>query len=202
MTAAAAMVAIVGIGLLAATRAEILRVQSLAPWRSRLRTLSIAFVAGVFLGGALVALLTVLSRDLPLATARLEAEAGWPLWRRMFLAAEAATTEEIVFRLFLLSILIWIAVSISKTARSFRVVTFGLANVAVAIGFGLAHLPAWSRITSLTPSIVLMVLALNGVTAVILGYAYWRHGLVAAITLHFATDVMVHGVGPIVIQHA
>jgi membrane protease YdiL (CAAX protease family) len=199
VVAALVMVAIVGAGIVAATRTHLWKTSQ--EQALNLRVLIRAALIGSLLGGSFVALLTLLSRGLPVIGVRLAAEANWPVWRRVLLAAEAAVTEESLFRLFLLSMLVWAVTSISKARRAKPATVFWICNSVVALAFGLAHLPSWSRLVPLTPAIIVTVLFLNGVAGLVLGYTYWRHGLLAAITLHFAADTVVHSIGPLLLRH-
>jgi membrane protease YdiL (CAAX protease family) len=70
-------------------------------------------------------------------------------------------------------------------------------NIAlVALVFGLAHLPAWAALTSLTLPLAAGVIVVNGVVALALGALYWRPGIVAAIIAHIVADATLRGLGP------
>jgi membrane protease YdiL (CAAX protease family) len=60
----------------------------------------------------------------------------------------------------------------------------------------LAHLPRWYAIATLTPLIVATVVFLNSIGGLTFGYLYWRKGLEAAMTAHFAADIVLHVFGP------
>jgi len=61
------------------------------------------------------------------------------------------------------------------------------------------HLPSWFVVVSPTPFLVTIVLVLNGIGGILLGKVYWHWGIEAAILCHFAGDIMVQGIGPILI---
>jgi membrane protease YdiL (CAAX protease family) len=48
----------------------------------------------------------------------------------------------------------------------------------------------------ITPEVVLLALALNGIAAVSFGYLYWKRGLEAAMIAHFCADFVLYVVGP------
>ena len=47
----------------------------------------------------------------------------------------------------------------------------------------------------ITPEIVLLAVALNGIAAIPFGYLYWRRGLEAAMIAHFCADFSIYVVG-------
>ena len=71
-----------------------------------------------------------------------------------------------------------------------------IAVVVSALAFALVHLPAWTAATSVTPLLIVAVLALNGIAGLVLGQVYWRFGIEAAIACHYAGDLMIQGLGP------
>lgn len=47
----------------------------------------------------------------------------------------------------------------------------------------------------ITPTVVVLALALNGVAAVSFGYLYWKRGLESAMIAHFCADFVIYVVG-------
>src|SRR5262249_25519527 len=96
--------------------------------------------------------------------------------------------EEILFRLFALSLLL-------------RLLPQGRVGTTVAIGvaafaFAAAHAPAlvflfvvWQRVPRIS---WVWLIALNGMLGVVFGVVYLRHGIVCAVLAHFGTDVVWH----------
>ena len=172
-----------------------------------LRRLGIALLIGVVMGGILLAALMLLASVEPQLKARLAARVDQPAWMPWALAVEASVLEEIVFRLFLLSGVIWLASRLFGEKRKKKKMTEEAgrnppqAVVWTAVGvsalaFGLAHLPSWMAAASPTPFLIAGVLALNGIAGVVLGRIYWIWGIEAAILCHFAGDMMLQGLGP------
>ncbi|MDQ6626334.1 MAG: CPBP family glutamic-type intramembrane protease [Verrucomicrobiota bacterium] len=126
-------------------------------------------------------------------------EAAMPIWKRLLACFYGALCEEVLTRLFLLSLVIWLLRLLSRSmTRSGGTVLFWIANVVVAIAFGAGHLPLAARIAPLTVELVRVVVALNALIALPFGYLYWRRGLEAAMLAHFAADVVLHVLGPVV----
>lgn len=131
---------------------------------------------------------------LPVAT-----EGGMALWKRLLACLYGGLCEEILMRLFLLSLLAWLLGKFLKAPSGLPSSgAFWIANLLVAVVFGAAHLPLAAQLTTLTPFLVTTVIALNGIVALGFGYLYWQRGLEAAIIAHFFTDFVLHVVGPVV----
>ena len=156
-------------------------------------------VAGVLLGagaGAALVALEVLFflRQLPKAMLPLY---DIPLWKRLLGGmVYGGITEELLMRLFLMSLVAWLLGKFWKTPEGCPTpAAFWCAIILVAILFGLGHLPITSVLTPLTPMLVARALLLNGVAGVAFGYLYWRYGLEAAMLGHMSTHVVLQGPG-------
>jgi len=164
--------------------------------QQRLQILGRASLIGVGLGTViLIVIRFVLLSILPEIRLRFTAESSLETWKRVVIAFDSAVLEEIIFRLFLLSSLVWIVSKIWQLQKPPTPEIFWAINALIAIGFGIAHLPQWSAITPLTPLVILIVVFLNSFGGVTFGYLFYANGLEAAIVAHFAADVMLHVVG-------
>ena len=113
------------------------------------------------------------------------------------LAFESSVLEEVVFRLLLLSCLVWLlARGWRGDVREASPTVVWSAILVSFLAFGLAHLPSWISVAQATPLLVSSVLVLNGMAGIALGQVYWRWGLEAAVVCHFAADLAVQGIGP------
>lgn len=118
------------------------------------------------------------------------------LWKRLLASVYGGVDEEILLRLFLLSLLAWLLGFVwhlpgGKPTPG----ALWLATILAALIFGLGHLPATAAIVKLTPLLVVRALVLNGLVGIATGYLFWRYGLEAAILAHFAADIVLHGIG-------
>jgi membrane protease YdiL (CAAX protease family) len=166
------------------------------PVTPRLFVNSIAW--GLLLGGvALITIFTVSHRS-PAVLAGLRPRMSMPVWKRLILAIHAGISEEIVFRLFLLSAIVWAALLILRRlqprASASRI--FWMSNVVIALLFGVAHLPAWAAATTVTVPLAAAVIIVNGFVSLVLGHVYWRYGIVAAAIAHICADATLWGLGP------
>jgi membrane protease YdiL (CAAX protease family) len=148
-----------------------------------LRRAAIALVIGFASGGLVLALL-------PLAglQSRIIKEAAIPLWQWFIIAFDSATLEEIVFRLFIVSFVVWLIARFMK-----RDTAIWIALVVSALLFGAAHLNRWIHAG---PTVIVAVMIVNGLIAIVLGLLYVKWGIEAAMLGHFAGDVMLHIIGP------
>ena len=115
-----------------------------------------------------------------------------PIWKRFLAAFYGGIGEEILLRLFLLSMLVWIFGKITQSEAALS--RSGLVWLAIAITsiiFGLGHLPATSVVTDLTPLVIARAIILNGIAGLVLGWLYWKRGLESAIIAHFTADLMI-----------
>jgi hypothetical protein len=118
------------------------------------------------------------------------------LWKRFLASFYGGIDEELLLRLFLLSLLAWLISFVWHTSEGLPTLgALWLANVIAAVVFGLGHLPATAAIVKLTPLLVVRAIVLNGIVGVAAGYLYWRYGLEAAMLAHFSADIVIHVIG-------
>jgi membrane protease YdiL (CAAX protease family) len=100
-------------------------------------------------------------------------------------------TEELLMRLFLLSLVAWLLSKWLKTPEGSPTSgAFWTAIIVVALLFGLGHLPATSVMAPLSPMLVVRALVLNGIAGAAFGYLYWKKGLEAAMVAHMSTHLV------------
>jgi membrane protease YdiL (CAAX protease family) len=134
-----------------------------------------------------------------LAAMPVASEAGMPIWKRFLACFYGGLCEEVLMRLFLLSLVIGVLRLVSGSRiRSGGRFIFWIANVAVAVAFGAGHLPLAAQIAPLTMELVSVIVLLNALVALPFGYLYWSRGLEAAMLAHFCTDLVLHVIGPAV----
>jgi hypothetical protein len=151
-------------------------------------------LVGVTVGIVLVIIILAVAPhmpDLPFVRA-----ARAPIWKRLLACFYGGIDEEVLTRLFLLTLFAWLGLRVFQKEKA-RLLpsTFWIANVIAAVLFGLGHLPAASRVMQITPEVVVLALALNGIAAVSFGYLYWKRGLEAAMIAHFCADFVLYVVG-------
>jgi membrane protease YdiL (CAAX protease family) len=120
-----------------------------------------------------------------------------PAWKAFLASFYGGIAEEVLLRLFLVSLFAWIVFKIKKT-KDGEPTVFGiwLSIVLAAIVFGLGHLPATAQITPLTEIVIIRAIVLNGIGGIIFGWLYWKKGLESAMIAHFSADIVLHIITP------
>lgn len=190
----------VGLGLKLGARLG-LGPQLTAAWLSGLRkqanvwpTVRSGLLTGLGVGAILLpAFLFLAPRfpNLPFVTA-----ARIPLWKRFLVCFYGGFDEEILARLFLLSLFAWLFNRSWRRPGHPGSYAFWAANVIAAVLFGLGHLPSVSLMMPITPLLVVAALLLNGIAALAFGWLYRKYNLEAAMLAHFTADFVLYFVGP------
>jgi hypothetical protein len=125
----------------------------------------------------------------PVADARGHALAG-------FLASfYGGIAEEIQLRLFLVTLLAW---GLSRfTQRRIQGWQLAIAVLLAALAFGAGHLPAAAQVWPLDAVVVTRTIALNAIAGLVFGWFYVRQGLESAMLSHFAADLVLHVLAPL-----
>jgi membrane protease YdiL (CAAX protease family) len=113
------------------------------------------------------------------------------IWKRLLAGLfHGGVVEEIVFRWFLLSVLVWLLSFVPGfTASAAPNDTFWIANTITALLFGFAHLPGSAATAPLTQMSFILVIALNILVGLVYGYFFWVNGIEAAMLAHMSTHV-------------
>jgi membrane protease YdiL (CAAX protease family) len=151
------------------------------------------------LAGILIILISFLFTSA--SSVLLNAEISVPIWKGFLASFYGGIGEEILLRLFLMTLIVWIFFKIKKTADG-KPTTIGiwLAIIITAIIFGLGHLPITGSITTITPLIVARAVILNGIGGIIFGWLYWKKGLESAMISHFSADILLHVIYPFILS--
>lgn len=169
---------LVAFGFLAASRCREVAEQD----NARRAKLTIgALLIGVGVGAANLGANVALAAADPGIRALLQEHFAEPLsWARV---ASVAVVEEVAVRLFLMSVVAWIAARFLKTDRA----VFLTALIVSAFLFAVPHLlgrpmPTHSAFAALYASGVVVK---SGVAGLVLGWIFWRWGLPYAMLCHF-----------------
>jgi len=129
------------------------------------------------------------------------AELSVPLWKSFLASFYGGIGEEILFRLFVMTVIVWIFYKIKKTPEG-KPTTIGisLAIIITAILFGIGHLPITGSIIAITPLVIARAIVLNGIGAIIFGWLYWKKGLESAMISHFSADIVLHVLFPLILS--
>lgn len=122
-----------------------------------------------------------------------------PIWQSFLASFYGGITEEVMVRLFLMTLLVWLGGKVSHTGEGQPTPTiFWLAIVIAAIIFGLGHLPTTAALgVPLNNLIVTRAILLNGIPGIVFGWLYWKRGLESAMVAHFSADIVLHVIAPL-----
>ena len=106
----------------------------------------------------------------------------------------AGISEEIMFRLGLMSLIITV-IQFLKKADNPTNQTIWIGIIVSAIFFGLIHLPLSKNFVELTPFTIGVTMIGNLITGTTFGWIFWKRGLLVAIISHIAFDLVFHVIG-------
>ena len=122
-------------------------------------------------------------------------------WRGLLASFFAPIAEEVLHRLFLLSLLAWILIKLFRLRSQGRGwwAAMWTANLLSALFFSWVHLGNEELYTAeiTTPIMIRTLLIIVG-PGLAFGYLYFKRGLEAAMLCHFLIDVIVHFIRPMV----
>lgn len=112
--------------------------------------------------------------------------------RQGFLASfYGGISEEIVMRLFFMTLILRIISKLYKGKIIENNIIMRWSIIIASIIFGIGHLPITSALTTITPLVVIRAIVLNGIGGVIFGWLYRKKWLESAIIAHFSADIMI-----------
>ncbi len=115
----------------------------------------------------------------------------------IFASLSAGIGEELIFRLFFISFWMWLVSRLLLNGRT-PALLFWVVSAVSALVFGLGHLPAlqyllhYNSMADLPPALFTEVIVLNGLVGLATAYYFRKSGYLAAIGVHFWTDVVWH----------
>lgn len=115
-------------------------------------------------------------------------------WQGLLAMFYGGITEELMIRLFGMTLIVWLYAKITKKRQQdIPKTVFAMAIFLTALLFGIGHLPAAIGIYGeLTGAIILRILLLNGIFGLWFGYLYYKKGLEYAIVSHMSADFFIH----------
>ena len=152
-----------------------------------------SIILGVLAGGLIIVLSIPFNNAIP----EFKSMEVIPPWKGFLASFYGGIAEEVLLRLFFMSLLVWIGFKIKKTADgSPTAVGVLIAIVLASIVFGIGHLPATPA--ELNAIVIARALVLNGIAGIAFGWLYWKKGLESAMIAHFSTDIVLHVITPLV----
>jgi hypothetical protein len=171
------------------------------PTQDRFRR-AVATSAGVGIGvGVVIIVLSAVVFDPPLQaeTERLgitiPESIHPPPWQGALASFSAGVTEEVIFRLFGVTLLAWLGSLLFHDSEGRpKLAVLWIANILIAVVFGLAHLPQIVLLTDLplSPLVITRTVVLNSIGGAAFGWLYWKQGLESSMVAHFSADIVLH----------
>lgn len=112
-------------------------------------------------------------------------------------SASAGIGEEIIFRLFFVALWTWLISALLLRGRG-QTTVFWIVAVVAALAFGAGHFPAvmvlfgYQTVTAIPPLLLGEILLLNGVLGIVAAVYLRTYGFLAAVGVHFWTDIIWH----------
>jgi len=155
------------------------------------RTIATTILVGATTGFLMLGLLKIQHYVLPMGIAKVSHPSAIP---NLFASFSAGITEEIIFRLGFMSLVISVILYLTKTTAPTKGIIW-TGNILTAILFGLIHIPMSGNYYDLTPIVIGTTVLGNVITGTTFGWIFWRYGLIMAMIAHFIFDVVFHVIG-------
>ena len=124
-------------------------------------------------------------------------EAALPIWKRFLACFYGGINEELLMRLFLFSLVLWLLHKLAGKEPRSSTTVFWIGNTIVAVLFAGAYLPAASKLIELTPFAIFAIIFLKATAGLVFGYLCWVRGFEAAVVAHFSADFVLHIIAPL-----
>jgi len=136
-----------------------------------------------------------------LSVSLIQEEIHAPIWAALLASFYGGIAEEVLMRLFVMTLLVWLISKITKTIKGLPARwSVWVAIILASVLFGLGHLPFTSQLTDLTALVIVRAIVLNGIGGVVFGWLYWKKGLVSAMIAHFSADIVLHIITPMMVS--
>lgn len=123
-----------------------------------------------------------------------------PFWMGFLASFYGGICEEILLRLFFMTLLAWLFGKITRNTDTKASNGIMWTSIIIAtVIFGLGHLPVTATIVELTPIVVTRAIILNWIGGIVFGWLYWKKWLESAMVAHFSADITLHVLLPIIL---
>lgn len=123
------------------------------------------------------------------------------LWKTLLASLYGGVVEEILMRLFCMSLFVWVLAKVFRSAApTNNAILMWTAIALSAVLFGLGHLPITSALTVITPLVVARAIVLNGIGGLVFGWLYWKKGLEYSMATHFTADIVLLAILPALVK--
>lgn len=145
------------------------------------------WIYAIVLGAATAALIIVIA---PVALISAHGPTLATLWRGALACFYGGVVEEILCRLFLVTLIVCALAKLSRrTAMAWMYIA---AIVMASLAFGVGHLPAFLAEAPRSLSSIAQIVGLNAFAGIVFGVLFWKRGLEHAMLAHFSADIVLH----------
>lgn len=109
----------------------------------------------------------------------------------------AGIGEEVIFRALLVPVFMWLLLRI-KPLKSRMNLAFWIAAIISGLLFALGHIPSVmmlggiQAVSAISPILIVQIILMNGVLALVAAHYFRTSGFLAAVSVHFWTDIVWH----------
>lgn len=163
--------------------------------KSVLYRIAEALVIGTATAVFVLTAVKLFSYIIPELALRFKHDASISYWQIIRIVIYAPIAEEIVFRLFFMTLIIWtIRKFTHKKHDNPSDATLKWSIFISSALFAFAHLPGWLQVTNKI-EVYLLVIVLNMIASYTFSWVFYTRGIYLAIVAHFAADVVGHVIG-------
>jgi hypothetical protein len=165
---------------------------------------SLEFVLTVLIGLAISAMVAFLDALIFLPLMKVDGTslppiATPPMWEGLLSSLFGGVTEEIVLRLFLMSLFAWVILKLARRRGAPpSPAVMWTANLGVTLLYCLTVILSILALgLPLNVILVARILTLNILPGLIFGWLYWKRGIESAIVAHLSGDILLHALFPL-----
>ncbi|MFC0044008.1 CPBP family intramembrane glutamic endopeptidase [Metabacillus iocasae] len=153
-----------------------------------------ATLYGLLTGGVIILVSLLVSSPLGVDNSSIK-EIPW--WLAIFGSFGAAVNEESIFRLFLVTFIVWSLVKVRKRKATPLYTWTGISVAALV--FGVMHYSVAILNFDMTVGLFASMLLINGIGGIVFGALFVFMGLEFAIIAHFMANFLIQVIGPLFI---
>lgn len=148
-------------------------------------------VISIIIGGVVALLLLAIDLVFSKFSGHIEIPSALipPLLERVFAAFYGGINEEVLYRLFAMSFIVWITFKIKSTKNKKPTIQgIWIGIIISSLVFAFLHLSSSLEFVKTTPLIIVRSMIINGLGGIFYGLLFWKEGLESAMIAHLTTD--------------
>lgn len=122
-----------------------------------------------------------------------------PIWQKLLASVYWWITEEIIMRLFLMALFIWIGMKIFKQNKPTNINVI-ISIILAAIIFWLWHLPITASLVTINSLVITRAIVLNGIGGIVFWWLFWKKWIESSMIAHFTADIFLITILPLIFK--